>query len=267
MGTRHLVCVFADGEFKIAQYGQFDGYPSGAGIDVVQFIQEVQQKYLAGENAWNNFKEKISALPIATPEQLKYAYRSVGIGDDGRASMEQSDALRQKYPQLHRATSTDLLDLILEDDFRVTFLPPPSTEFAGDSLFCEWAYVINLDDMILEVYKGFNEAPLPPWERFAFLNGNAKSIRYFRDEPYIYEPIRLLDWVLLSEVSETWMDEDRLERTRYSKSCLSWVLYRAARLIRDGLPEQKAWSALNFSPTKEDRAEVEAVVENWRMRE
>jgi hypothetical protein len=43
------------------------------------------------------------------------------------------------------------------------------TEFAGDSLFCEWAYLINLDTNELEVYKGFNKAPLPKGERFSHL--------------------------------------------------------------------------------------------------
>jgi hypothetical protein len=28
--------------------------------------------------------------------------------------------------------------------------------FLSDSLFCEWAYIINFDDKLLEVYRGFN---------------------------------------------------------------------------------------------------------------
>lgn len=31
-----------------------------------------------------------------------------------------------------------------------------SSEFLLDSLFCEWAYIINVDVGVLEVYKGFN---------------------------------------------------------------------------------------------------------------
>jgi hypothetical protein len=30
-------------------------------------------------------------------------------------------------------------------------------EFVRDSLFCEWGYILNLDDKVLEVYRGFQE--------------------------------------------------------------------------------------------------------------
>jgi hypothetical protein len=31
------------------------------------------------------------------------------------------------------------------------------TDFAADSLFCEWAYVVDLDAQQLEAYKGFQK--------------------------------------------------------------------------------------------------------------
>jgi hypothetical protein len=40
--------------------------------------------------------------------------------------------------------------------------------FLADSLFCEWAYLINLDDLVLEVYVGGNRSPLAPG-RYAHL--------------------------------------------------------------------------------------------------
>lgn len=39
MGTRHLITVVKDGKNKIAQYGQWDGYPSGQGVTVLQFLK------------------------------------------------------------------------------------------------------------------------------------------------------------------------------------------------------------------------------------
>ena len=69
MGTRHLICVVSDNQYRIAQYGQWDGYPEGQ-------------------------------------------------------------------------------------------------DFSQDSLFCEWAYVIDFDKNTFEVYRGFNETPLDESERF-----------------------------------------------------------------------------------------------------
>ena len=39
-------------------------------------------------------------------------------------------------------------------------------DFAQDSLFCEWAYVIDFDTNTFEVFKGFNRTPLTEGERF-----------------------------------------------------------------------------------------------------
>lgn len=40
MGTRHLIEVRCDGETKIAQYGQWDGYLSGQGVKILQFLKK-----------------------------------------------------------------------------------------------------------------------------------------------------------------------------------------------------------------------------------
>ena len=42
-------------------------------------------------------------------------------------------------------------------------------EFAADSLFCEFAYVIDMDNNRVEVYQGFNHSPLDEDERFYHL--------------------------------------------------------------------------------------------------
>lgn len=34
MGTRHLIKVKYKGEIKVSQYGQWDGYPDGQGLDI-----------------------------------------------------------------------------------------------------------------------------------------------------------------------------------------------------------------------------------------
>ena len=48
MGTRNLTLVInQEGEKKVAQYGQWDGYPSGVGAGVLRFLKnkEVFEKF------------------------------------------------------------------------------------------------------------------------------------------------------------------------------------------------------------------------------
>ena len=44
MGTRHLIEVKLDGELKVAQYGQWDGYPTGQGVKIADFIHYKMDK-------------------------------------------------------------------------------------------------------------------------------------------------------------------------------------------------------------------------------
>ena len=51
MGTRNLTKVIdKEGNIRVAQYGQFDGYPSGQGANIVGFINEYNARYLCITN-------------------------------------------------------------------------------------------------------------------------------------------------------------------------------------------------------------------------
>ena len=52
----------------------------------------------------------------------------------------------------------------------ITVSPPfANILLAADSIWCEWAYVIDLDKGTFEVYKGFNKQPLGKEQRFRYL--------------------------------------------------------------------------------------------------
>ena len=140
MGTRHLIAVQLDGEYKVAQYGQWNGYPSCTGVDVLEFLRGVD---IAA------FKGKVSKCKFATYDQL--------------AELEKTD-WKNDYPQLSRDTGSDVLKLIMEEPDGI--LLANNIGFAKDSLFCEWAYVIDLDTGLLEVFKGFNTQPVAEDARF-----------------------------------------------------------------------------------------------------
>jgi hypothetical protein len=182
MGTRHLTIVKHEEEIKVAQYGQWDGYPDGAGIHILDFLYKVDL---------DHFKERLSLCEWTTDDTRKNQVEVVrkytlaeplpnDIRKSGFLSMEESKMLEKLYPESHRDTGSKILELIdagyfMKRDYLLSTeesvigtqmtmvkyeLQPgniyldDSTIFAGDRIFCEWAWVIDLDTNKLEVYTG-----------------------------------------------------------------------------------------------------------------
>jgi len=156
MGTRNLTCVVLNGEYKVAQYGQWDGYPSGHGCVALRFLQGMDRA---------SFVAKVAAARWISQEEL------TALGD----------TWKKTHFQLSRDNGADILRMIANAEDGIALAN--KLDFAADSLFCEWAYVIDLDKNTFEVFEGFNEQPLAEDERFAFLNDKAERE---------YKPIRHL---------------------------------------------------------------------------
>lgn len=151
MGTRNLTMVISNSQTKVAQYGQFDGYPDGQGVTALIFLQK-QLNIL-------QFKEKVDQCRFITKEEIDNADKM-------------SDTMfRATYPAINRSHGAEILSLI--DNGAATILQD-SSSFAAESLGCEWAYVIDLDKMSFEVYGGFNKSPLPDTDRFKPLEATLK---------------------------------------------------------------------------------------------
>ncbi|KAK4893018.1 hypothetical protein LTR27_008555 [Elasticomyces elasticus] len=58
-------------------------------------------------------------------------------------------------PSVHRDTSAWILHLVADATEPVPIVK--ETKFIADTLFCEWAYVVDLDTETLEVYSGIQE--------------------------------------------------------------------------------------------------------------
>ena len=156
MGTRHLIiAVSKKNEVKIAQYGQWDGYPEGQGVDVLNFLKKVDLE---------KFNEKIEKLEFFTEAELEIPN------------------LHEKCPWLSRDMGANILSAVYEGKYQtydyqdqqtyeISFKNPidcliNSIDFAGDGLWCEWAYVIDLHKNTFEVYEGFNQGSFDTSERF-----------------------------------------------------------------------------------------------------
>lgn len=120
MGTRHLIAVYdRNGELRVAQYGQWDGYPTGQGFAVLKALPKLRSEHFEG-------------LTFA-PETNEFS--------------------PQEHPQFHRDTSAKVLEMVIENPGMVL---ANCISFAEDSLFCEWAYVIDFKENVFEIFRGFN---------------------------------------------------------------------------------------------------------------
>ena len=153
MGTRNLTIVHKNGEYKVAQYGQWDGYPGGLGVTLLNFLKNVNM---------DSFRNAIDNVSFYTKEEIGEINKTI---DEIRKDIP-NYSWQKDFPQLSRDTGVDILNLIT---FKGVNKVNNSIDFAADSLFCEWAYVIDIDTNKFEVYKGFNHEELNSDERFYFL--------------------------------------------------------------------------------------------------
>jgi len=189
MGTRHLLMVISKKQTKVAQYGQWDGYPSGQGVSILKFLFNVDLK------EFQNRVDKLRFMNDNDYKELKAFYKSIGVKKNGGFDIKQNALIQKKYYHLSRGCSSDILPLIMGEtieteiygevkpqkisiNYDVRFLEDESN-FVNDSLFCEWAYVIDLDKKTFEVYKGFNKRPLGKTQRFYSVNQNKSEYGYY----------------------------------------------------------------------------------------
>jgi len=118
MGTRHLQTVInKQGELKVNQYGQWDGYPSGQGVEILNFLKE------ANLETYNNELSKLREITEEDTDKIDF-----------------SKNWQVEYPHLSRDCCSDIHTLILEG--RVEFVQFEDDEEANR--WCEGFYTIDL---------------------------------------------------------------------------------------------------------------------------
>lgn len=134
MGTRNLTIVIKDKKTKVAQYGQWDGYPTGQGETIANFLKTADLK---------KFKKQVDVLKEWTPKEIKDAYNEAGADPDSEwVSMDISEKVKQKYPELSRDYGAGILELIHNGTSTKVYL---QEDFKKDTLYCEYCYEIDLD--------------------------------------------------------------------------------------------------------------------------
>lgn len=142
MGTRNLTAVIKDGDYKVAQYGQWDGYPEGQGETVYYFLK--------GEGNLAKLAGNLDKVRWATDADFANANKIVGATEEGWLTLEQGQKMNELFPELSRDTCAEILELVATSERELAL--SDQRDFLNDSTMCEWAYVVDLDKNELRVY-------------------------------------------------------------------------------------------------------------------
>ena len=164
MGTRNLTVVVHNQEVKVAQYGQYDGFPDSLGVKLLKFFSnpantENLKKILPKVRLWNEKDQK----------QQDEFLESIGC-TNGILNDKQKEEFKKRYPfryreRYGRLREGQILEVLLEFHHLDELATTDAYDFASDSLFCEWAYVIDYDTNTFEVYKGLNTSGISEEDR------------------------------------------------------------------------------------------------------
>jgi hypothetical protein len=149
MGTRHLICAIVDGEYKVAQYGQWDGYPSGQGRDIANILVSA-----INTGQYKDLRDRVKRCRFLTKELANELIDKLEI-----LSKTDHEEYSREYSRImepfDRETSAKIFQLILDEpkglmlQDSLSFGKEPSMGFS-----CEWSYVVDFDNDNLEIYKG-----------------------------------------------------------------------------------------------------------------
>jgi hypothetical protein len=141
MGTRNLTIVKDKaGTTRIAQYGQWDGYPQHSGLKTLDFLRDEILK--------ENLLQRLTLVQFITDEECDELYNASKSSTD----WENKDFLNE-YPGLHRDTGVDILLAVASAT--ETLKTIDNSEFAKDELFCEGVYEVDFsNNNFISTYHG-----------------------------------------------------------------------------------------------------------------
>ena len=137
MGTRNLTKVIKHNKVVVAQYGQWDGYPSGQGATVWFAIKKPGQMEGLDNNLYLTYQP-------SDDQRMEMSKPFLDGSMPGMMTQDSGKAFGEKYPSLTRDTGADILNVIAEATEPVPLYL--DIDFENDDLFCEGVYTVNLDN-------------------------------------------------------------------------------------------------------------------------
>ena len=154
----------------IVQYGQWDGYPSGQGARVLRFLKSrgsierltvgLQHIYYPSKAEVDEIWERIEKSQIETDARMRQ-----------QGKWEMRSMATEICPSLSRDTAAGILDLVAKASEEKKVPIQRDFDFITDTLFCEYIWVLDLDDRVFEGYGGHEEKEGAGSQRFDKVEG------------------------------------------------------------------------------------------------
>lgn len=180
MGTRGTYGFRKDGIDKLT-YNHWDSYPDGLGRTVVEFCKNHDVEEL------KNIFDKIIMVDKNTPPTEKQIDECI---ENGFTDFNVSSGSKTDWYCLLRNCQGDLECLAKAKNHAYM---EDNSNFIKDSLWCEYGYIINLDDEVLEFYKGFQNIPQ---------EGNRYGTEPCKEYSEFYYPCKLSLTFPLDEIND-----------------------------------------------------------------
>ena len=148
MGTRGVWGLRKKGH-TIAVYHHFDSYPEGLGCSFTEFLKKNTNEKLS--RMFDNIVE-INEKVQPTEEQKQYCEQMgwCNLNISNRSTADWYCLLRETQEPENWQFAVDHGKTVYVENY---------TDFIKDSLFCEYAYIYDVDARCLEFYTGFQKIP------------------------------------------------------------------------------------------------------------
>ena len=182
MGTRGVWGFRKDGYDKVS-YCHFDSYPEGLGYSFAKLLMKPVAEKL---DAWFDNIVEIDAEKLPTDEQKRYCIE-MGWYNGNVSNRDANDW----YCLLRELQDPERWEKLIDEDKKVFI--DNKIDFIKDSLWCEYAYIYDIDKKELEIYDGFQEKPQ---------EGNRYGTEQRKGHVRGYYPCRLAGKITLDELQE-----------------------------------------------------------------